>query len=117
MFLRHLRIFTPPHANNLFLCVSMTLFCEGMILQNKKMKTKFIARSLGSRHITGTLRYQSMICHAFNIATKLKQSRLRFLISNSAASLHDVDDGQTDDPANILEDTDSDKELEKERQE
>ena len=79
------------------------------------MKTKFIARSLGSRHITGTLRYQSMIRHAFNIATKLKQSRLRFLISNSAASLHD--DGQTDDPANILEDTDSDKELEKERQE
>ena len=58
-----------------------------------------------------------MIRHAFNIATKLKQSRLRFLISNSAASLHDVDDGQTDDPANILEDTDSDKELEKERQE
>ena len=39
------------------------------------------------------------------------------MISNSAASLRDVDDGHTDDPANILEDTDSDKELEKEWQE
>ena len=58
-----------------------------------------------------------MIRHAFNIATELKQSRLRFMISNSTASLNDVDDGQTDDPTNILEDTDSDKELEKERQE
>lgn len=58
-----------------------------------------------------------MIHHAFNIATRLKQSRLRFMISNLTASLNHVDNGQTDDPANILEDTDSDKELEKDRQE
>lgn len=38
-------------------------------------------------------------------------------ISDSTASLNNVDDGQADEPANILEDTDSDKELEKERQE
>ena len=38
-------------------------------------------------------------------------------ISNSTASLNNVDDGQADEPANILEDTDSDKELEKEWQE
>ena len=51
------------------------------------------------------------------MATKLKQSRLRFMINNSTASSNDVDDGQADEPANILEATDSGKELEKERQE
>ena len=55
--------------------------------------------------------------HAFNMATKLKQSRLRFMINNSKASSKDVYDGQADEPANIPEATDSDKELEKERQE
>ena len=30
----------PPHANNLSLCVSVTLFCEGMILQNNKNENK-----------------------------------------------------------------------------
>ena len=51
------------------------------------------------------------------MATKLKQSRLRFIINNSTASANIVDDGQADEPANILEAIDSDKELEKERQE
>ena len=50
--------------------------------------------------------------HAFNMVTKLKQSSLRFMINNSTASLNDVDDGQADEPANIPEATDSDKELE-----
>ena len=49
--------------------------------------------------------------HAFNMATKLKQSRLRFMTFNySTASLKDVDDGQADKPANIPEATESDKE-------
>lgn len=39
------------------------------------------------------------------------------MINNSTASSNDVDDGQADEPANILEATDSGKELEKERQE
>ena len=30
----------PPHANNLFLCVGVMLFCEGMILQNNKNGNK-----------------------------------------------------------------------------
>ena len=30
----------PPDANNLFLCVSVMLFCEGMILQNNKTENK-----------------------------------------------------------------------------
>ena len=51
--------------------------------------------------------------HAFNMATKLKQSRFLFMINNSRASSNDVDDGQADEPANIPEATDSDKELEK----
>ena len=32
-------------------------------------------------------------CHAFNMVTKLKQNRLRFMINNSTASSNDVDDG------------------------
>ena len=51
--------------------------------------------------------------HALNMATKLKQSRLLFMINNSRASSNDVDDGQADEPANIPEATDSGKELEK----
>ena len=51
------------------------------------------------------------------MVTKLQQSRLRFMIHNSTASSNDIDDGQADEPANILEATDSGKELEKERQE
>ena len=39
------------------------------------------------------------------------------MINYSTASSKDVDDGQADKPANIQEATDSDKELEKERQE
>ena len=34
--------------------------------------------------------------HAFNMATKLKQSRLCFTINNSTASSNDVNDGQAD---------------------
>ena len=34
------------------------------------------------------------------------------MINNSTASLNDVDDGQADEPANIPEATDSNKELE-----
>ena len=34
--------------------------------------------------------------HAFNMATKLKQSRLHFMIDNATASLNDVDDGPAD---------------------
>ena len=55
-----------------------------------------------------------IVSHAFNMATKLKQSRVRFMINYSTASSKDVDDGQADKPANIPEATDSDKELEKE---
>ena len=54
--------------------------------------------------------------HAFNMATKLKQSRLHFMINNATASLNDVDDGPADEPANIPEATDSNKELKKEQQ-
>ena len=39
------------------------------------------------------------------------------MINNSTGSSNDVDDGQADEPANIPEATDSDKELEKEPQE
>ena len=39
------------------------------------------------------------------------------MIINSTASSNNVDDGQADEPANIPEATDSDKELEKEWQE
>ena len=42
---------------------------------------------------------------------------LHFMVNNSTASLKDVDDGQAHKPANIPEATDSDEELEKERQE
>ena len=39
------------------------------------------------------------------------------MINNSTASSNDVDDGQADEPANIPEAIDSDKQFEKERQE
>ena len=39
------------------------------------------------------------------------------MINNSTASSKDVNDGQADKPANIPEATDSDEELEKEKQE
>ena len=55
--------------------------------------------------------------HAFNMATKLKQSWLHFMINNATASLNDVDDGPADEPVNIPEATDSNKELKKEQQE
>ena len=54
--------------------------------------------------------------HAFNMATKLKQSRLHFMINKATASLNDVDDGPADERANIPEATDSNKELKKEQQ-
>ena len=56
-----------------------------------------------------------IVSHAFNMATKLKQSRLHFMINYSTASSEYVDDGQADKPKNIPEATDSDKKLEKER--
>ena len=49
--------------------------------------------------------------HAFNMTTKLKQSRLRLMINNATASLNNVNDGLADEPANIPEATDSDKDL------
>ena len=52
----------------------------------------------------------------FQHCNKIETKRFN-IISNSTASLNNVDDGQADEPANILEDTDSDKELEKEWQE
>ena len=39
------------------------------------------------------------------------------MINNATASLNDVDDGPADEPANIPEATDSNKELKKEQQE
>ena len=60
------------------------------------MKTKFHHKEPGM-----ILTYYLVIsvnnnCHAFNMVTKLKQNRLRFMINNSTASSNDVDDGQAD---------------------
>ena len=76
------------------------------------MKTKF------HRTEPGIKTYHLMIVnrHAFNMATKLRKNMLHFMANNSTASSKDVDDGQAHKPANIPEATDSDEELEKERQ-
>ena len=59
------------------------------------MKTKFHHKEPGM-----ILTYYLVIsvnnCLAFNMVTKLKQNRLRFMINNSTASSNDVDDGQAD---------------------
>ena len=58
------------------------------------MKTKFHHKELGM--IQTYYFVISVNRHAFNMATKLKQSRLLFMINNSTSSSNDVDDGQAD---------------------
>ena len=76
------------------------------------MKTKLYRKDPG---IYKDVNYFIIVINfqAFNM-TKLKQSKLCFMIYNSTASSNDVNDGQADEPANIDKATDSDQALEKE---